>query len=210
MSDMTPVIIPKSDQISADDLLAGPMTIRIARVTIKPGEQPVTINYDGDNGRPFKPCKSMARVMVALWGADSATYAGKSLTIYRDPHVKWGGLEVGGIRISHMSDIAAPLTLALTQTKGKKQPFTVNPLAAVVKPLAAVPSEDKAAIGAAALVARIGSSFGLAELAAITADAEVIKQREWLASKRPMLASDVDAAVAAVLAKFEDDAAPPF
>jgi hypothetical protein len=104
------------------------MTIRITGVTVHPGsEQPVAISYDGDQGKPWKPCKSMCRILVACWGPDSSTYAGRSVTLYRDPTVKWGGLAVGGIRISHISDIGSPMTMALTETRGKKSAFTVNP-----------------------------------------------------------------------------------
>jgi len=129
MSDMSAVIIPKSDQKNADDLLAGPLTIKITSVTIRPGtEQPISVFFEGDEGKPWKPCKSMARVMVTAWGADSKQYVGRSLTLYCDKSVKWGGMEVGGIRISHMSDIDSTLTMALTATRGNKKPFTVKPL----------------------------------------------------------------------------------
>ena len=128
MNDMTPTIVPKSDQLNSDDLIAGPITITITRVTIKAGEQPVAIFYDGDNGKPYKCCKSMARILVAAWGADASKYIGRSLTLYRDPTVKWAGMEVGGIRISHMSDIASPMTMALTMTKSNRKPFTVKPI----------------------------------------------------------------------------------
>lgn len=131
MNDMSPVIIPKSDQISADDLLAGPVTIRITGVEIRPGtEQPVSISFENDEGRPWKPCKSMSRVLVSAWGPDAKAYAGRSVTLYRDPKVKWGGMEVGGIRVSHMSDIERDLVMALTATKGKKAAYTVKALAA--------------------------------------------------------------------------------
>jgi hypothetical protein len=129
MNDMSATIIPKSDQISADDLIAGPVTITITGVTISPGEQPVIVKFDGDNGRPYKPCKSMCRLMVHCWGADAKNYIGRSMTLYRDPDVKWGGLAVGGIRISHMTAITSPITIALTETKGRKKPFVVKPLA---------------------------------------------------------------------------------
>lgn len=129
MGNMRDAIIPKSDQLNADDLLAGPITIKIKDVTVRSGqEQPVSIHYEGDNGKPYKPCKSMSRVLVAVWGPDSSKYAGRSLTLYCDPKVKWGGMEVGGIRISHMSDIADPVTMALTVTRANKRPFTVKPL----------------------------------------------------------------------------------
>lgn len=131
MSDMREVIVPKSDQLNSDDLIAGPMTIKVTAVSIRGGqEQPVSISFEGDNGKPYKACKSMCRVLVTAWGADSKKYIGRSMTLYRDPSVKWGGMEVGGIRISHLSDIEAPLTMALTATKGSRKPYVVRPLVA--------------------------------------------------------------------------------
>lgn len=129
MNDMSMVILAKSDQLSADDLLAGPLTITITNVAVRPGtEQPVTIEYDGGVGRPWKPCKSMSRVLVAAWGADAKAYAGRSVTLYRDPGVKWGGMEVGGIRISHMSHIEREMVMPLTATKGVKKAHKVKPI----------------------------------------------------------------------------------
>ncbi len=131
MSDMKAAIIPKSDQLNADDLITGPITVKINAVTVRGGqEQPVAISYEGDNGKPYKACKSMCRVLVTAWGPDSQKYVGRSMTLYCDPHVKWAGMEVGGIRISHMSDIESPLTMALTVTRANKKPFTVQPIAA--------------------------------------------------------------------------------
>ena len=128
--DMKQAIVPKSDQLNADDLIAGPITVKVTGVSIKGGqEQPVAISFEGDNGKPYKACKSMCRVLVHAWGADSSKYAGRSMTLYCDPKVRWAGMEVGGIRISHMSHISEPLTMALTATRGNKKPYTVQPLA---------------------------------------------------------------------------------
>ena len=127
--DMHQTIIPKSDQLNADDLIGREMTIKITGVDIKGGqEQPVSIHFEGDNGKPYKACKSMCRVMVTAWGPDSSKYVGRSMTLYRDPKVKWGGMEVGGIRISHMSDISGDMTMALTVTRANKKAFTVRPI----------------------------------------------------------------------------------
>ena len=128
INDMKLVIVPKSDQINADDLLAGPMTITIQSVVIKPTqEQPVSIKFD-DNDRVYRPCKSMRRVMVQLWGLDADDYIGKSLTLYVDPEVKYGGIATGGIRISHMSDIKEKATFAITTSKTQRKLITVLPL----------------------------------------------------------------------------------
>lgn len=135
MNDMSQVIIPRSDQVNADDFIAGPVTYRIESVEIRPGtEQPVSIRLAGEP-RVWRPCKSMSRVLVSAWGPDASVYAGRSLTLYRDPKVKWGGLEVGGIRVSHMSHIERDMMLQLTATKGKRAPHIVKPLPAEVSNL---------------------------------------------------------------------------
>ena len=146
-NDMASTIIPKSDQLNSDDLITGPITITITGVDIRSGqEQPISIHYEGDGGKPYKACKSMCRVMVSAWGPDSKKYAGRSMTLYRDPKVKWAGMEVGGIRISHMSDIDESMTMALTVTRANKKPFTVKP---IVKgaPKAAAPKTPEPSAG---------------------------------------------------------------
>lgn len=133
MSDMNAVIVPKSDQLNADTLIGGPRVIRITDVAISPGtEQPVTIRFEGDDGKPWKPCKSMSRVLVHAWGPDAKQYVGRYAELFLDPTVKWGGMAVGGVRISRLSHIERDLVLALTATKGKKAMHTVKPL--VIEP----------------------------------------------------------------------------
>jgi len=127
--DMSKAIIPKSDQLNADDLISGPKTIRITKVEVKTGEQPVSIYFEGDNNKPWKPCKSMLRALVHIWGSDSSKYQGRRVTIILDPSVIWAGKQVGGIRISHAPKISSEsLTFALTDKKGSRKPFTVRKL----------------------------------------------------------------------------------
>ena len=133
MTDVGATIAAKSDQLNSDDLLAGPITIRVTAV--KQGtsaEQPIDIYYDGAKF-PWKPCKTMRRVLVAFWGPKGDAYVGRSITLMRDPTVKWGGIEVGGIRISHMSDIADGASLAVTVKRGQKAPYVVQKLATNAK-----------------------------------------------------------------------------
>lgn len=173
MTDLSGTIAPKSDQLNADDLLAAPRTIRVARVTADPGsaEQPVAIYFDGDGGKPYKPCKSMRRVLVACWGADGSQFPGRSMTLYRDPAVTWGGLEVGGIRISHLSHIDREITLALTATKKARKPYTVKPLVADGEPMAPLLAPDGRLVQ--------------------------VKQRAWLAAAQRAVAAMEDAAALA-------------
>lgn len=128
MVDLSKTIIAKSDQLNADDLLGGPITITIEDVKQGNADQPIAVFYKGCNGKPWYPCKSMRRVLVAIWGNDGKTYAGKSCTLYRDPEVKFGGIKVGGIRVSHMSNIDENVALGLQVTRGSKKLYTVKPL----------------------------------------------------------------------------------
>lgn len=126
--DLSDSIIPKSDQMDYSDFIAGPRTVTITEV--RPGassEQPVDILLS-EFDRPWRPAKSMRRVLVAAWGADSNNYIGRRMTLFGDPSVKWGGIAIGGIRLSHVSHITKPLTIALTESKGKRKPFSVDPL----------------------------------------------------------------------------------
>jgi hypothetical protein len=126
--DMTPTLAAKSNQLTTDDLIAGPLTILITSVSAGTAEQPVAISYEGDQGKPWFPCKSMRRVLVAAWGADAKEYAGRSVTLFRDPEVSYGGIKVGGIRISHLSGLDNPLSIALTVTRQRRAPYKVQPL----------------------------------------------------------------------------------
>lgn len=141
--DMTESIAPKSDQLNSDDLLTGPRTFTIAKVEQGTTEQPVHVHLVEFPGRPFKPSKTVRRLMVAAWGKDSTAYTGRRMTLYRDPAVRFGGQDVGGIRVSHMSHIDKRIVVALTITRGKRAPYTVEPLieAADVAPSEAEVSE---------------------------------------------------------------------
>lgn len=125
---ITDTIDPKVDQLTADHLIGRTLTIRVTGVNLTSSEQPCEIHYEGENGLPYRPGKSMRRVLVHVWGGDVNKYVGRSMRLYRDDDVQFGGLKVGGVRISHMSDITSPQTLALTAKKGSKKAFKVLPL----------------------------------------------------------------------------------
>lgn len=120
-------IIPKSDQLNADDLIGISRTIKVTKVSRgKTAEQPVIVEYEGGDGRPYKPCKSMRRVLIACWSDNGQDWAGRQMTLYADPEVKFGGVKVGGIRISHLSHIPADTSLLITHAKGKRAPYPVK------------------------------------------------------------------------------------
>lgn len=125
--DISNTIEADSTQINADDL-AEPRTVTITGVSKGTADQPVNIELSEFPGRAYRPCKSMRRVLVAAWGPDAQKYAGRRMTLFNDPSVRWGGQPVGGVRIKAMSHIDGRLTLALTVTRGRRVPFVVEPL----------------------------------------------------------------------------------
>jgi hypothetical protein len=126
--DISNTLAPKSDQMDYEDLLGGPKTLTITGVRKGPSaEQPVQIDFE-EFERPWRPAKTVRRVLVACWGADASKYVGRRVTLFGDPTVTWAGEAVGGIRLSHASHIQEPVTVSLTIRRGKRAPFVVQPL----------------------------------------------------------------------------------
>src|SRR3546814_12222088 len=68
---------------------------------------------------------------ISDWSSDvcsSDLWIGQSMTLYNRPDVKFGGEEVGGIRISHLSDIDKDIAIALTATRGRKEKTRIQRL----------------------------------------------------------------------------------
>lgn len=128
IKDLRSTIIPKSDQLNAEQLISGDLTITVTEVRAGSEDQPIVIHYENEEGRPYKPCKTCRKLLIFAWGEDGRAWVGKSMTLYNDHAVRFGGMTVGGIRISHLSDIEREISLSLTATKGKKAMHTVLPL----------------------------------------------------------------------------------
>jgi hypothetical protein len=134
VSNLRDTIVPKSDQLNSEQLMAGPMTITVTAVRRGSDEQPIIVHYEGDDGRPYKPCKTMRKALIFAWGDDGRQWVGKSMTLFCDPEVKFGGVKVGGIRISHLSHVERDLALALTATKGRKETHLIRKLEVAAPP----------------------------------------------------------------------------
>lgn len=126
MSDFLDTIKANSNQLNADDLIGGPITIKITAVKINNNaDQPVKISFENDNNKPWVPSKTMRRILASKWGGDSELFIGRSVTLWRDSTVKWAGKAVGGVSISHMSDIDNEDRLMLTSNRGQKQSYKI-------------------------------------------------------------------------------------
>jgi hypothetical protein len=125
--DLTESIAPRSDQINADDLVGGPITYTIREVIAGKAESPFDFLLI-ETDRAYRPSKTMRRVIVNAWGPEASNYAGRRLTLYREPTIKFGGATVGGIRVSHMSHIDGPKSVRVQTSRGNREEFTEDPL----------------------------------------------------------------------------------
>jgi hypothetical protein len=138
-------IVPKSDQLNADDLMTGPITVTITKVRSGNSEQPITVEIEGH--QPYKPCKIMRRVLIATFSDEASAWVGQRMTLYCDPEVMWGGVKVGGIRISHLSGLDTPRTFLLTMKRGVRREVTIEPIAE--QPPAELTADDEKFIATA-------------------------------------------------------------
>lgn len=179
--DLTPLAEAASDRLVADDLIGGPRTIKITGVTgtVMEGKKKALFSFEGDDGKPFIPCKSMVRVMMAVWGKYANEFVGRRLTVFRDPEVTFGGLATGGVRISHMSGMDEPMTVVVQTKKGKKGAIKILPLKD--EP----PAPDPAQKWADAYIARVEQIDSIEALVAF--ENERATKLAELGSKRPEL-----------------------
>lgn len=148
--DITETLAPTSDQLDAIELVAGPRTFQIERVTPGSAEQPINVHLK-DFPRPWRPGKGMRRVLAACWGADASKWPGRSVTLFFDPEVTFGKEKPGGTRISHLSHIDAPKRIPLLVSRGKSAIYTVEPL------LDTPPTTSAADAATPQQIARIGA-----------------------------------------------------
>lgn len=125
--DISDTLAPNSDQLDAVDLLGGARTFTVERVDKGSAEQPVNIHL-ADFPRPWRPGKSMRRVLVKCWGAQTSAYIGRRVELYCDADVMFGGQAVGGTRIAKLSHIDKPVKVPLLISRGKSAVYTVDPL----------------------------------------------------------------------------------
>lgn len=218
--DLAPLTAAKVDRVTADGLIAGPRTITITNVEaeVYEGKQIASLSFAGDERMPFKPCKTMLRLIAAVWGPRTSQWVGRSMTLYRDPKVTFGADTPGGVRISHMSHMERDAEVILTLKKGKKGVVKVKPLATQQRQAPApeqhdattgeLPPIDKAAQWADATLAAIAATADRAALAELQQASQ--KALAKLSAQRPELSELVSMAFVERLGVFSaGDVAEP-
>lgn len=125
--DMGDTLAPNSTQLDAVDLLGGPRTFTVKRVTKTGGEQPLNVYFE-EFDRPWRPGKNQRRVLGNVWGTKYGVWTGRRLTVCCDQSVEYGGKKVGGIRVTHMSHITERTGTPIIPTRGKADIYNVDPL----------------------------------------------------------------------------------
>jgi hypothetical protein len=178
--DMTASTEARSDQINAADLASGPRTYTIEKVVAGKASHPFDFLLIESPGKAYRPNLGMRRVIVAGWGPKTEAYHGRRLTIFNEPSVIYAGAEIGGIRISHMSDLedGKPLKTSLAISQKKKVPYIVQPLAATPATPASTPEATSEQVAASTDLDQLGGmwrSSGPERRAEIEARVAVIK-----------------------------------
>ncbi|WP_294567567.1 hypothetical protein [uncultured Arthrobacter sp.] len=125
---MKVTIEKKTDQLNFEDFLGGVTRIvTVAGVKAGTKEQQYDIAIEGD-ARVWRPAVTVLKLLVAAWGDDATVWTGRSAELYGDSEITFGREKVGGIRVSRLSHIDAPVTANLTETRGKRRMHTVAPL----------------------------------------------------------------------------------
>jgi hypothetical protein len=184
---MTASTEARSDQINAVDLVQ-PRTYTIEKVTAGKATHPFDFHLVESPGKVYRPNLGQRRVIVAGWGAKTEDYHGRRFTLFNEPSVVWAGVEIGGIRISHMSHLDKPLKTSLAISQKKKVPYVVQPLAESA-PIQGEPSEHPA------------PPEPTAEHVAACDDAAVL--REWWKQSGPERRAQIEARVAELTAAGE-------
>lgn len=129
-------IIPRSDQLNADDLMGVNKVITVTQVKrVRDPQQPIIVHYEGDDGRPYKPNLTMRRGLILIWGEDGNQWLGRSMELYRDGEVSFGKTKTGGIKIAKLSHIPSPVDMTYTEKRGVRKVHRFNVLQPAEKPM---------------------------------------------------------------------------
>ena len=198
--DMAMFTQAKSDQLNAIDIASGPVVIRITKVTANlagDGTQPISLHYEGDNGKPFKPCLTMRRLLMKAWGRYADQWVGRSMRIFCDPEVTFGKDKTGGIRIDALSHVSSKMRMALPAAKGRFKEHTVEVLETGADPMRA-----KAEAWASDHVTEINGAASVDQLEAILTKGSAARGK--LAANHPDLADKVNVAISQARDSFDD------
>jgi hypothetical protein len=176
VSDVSDTTEAKSNQLGASDFTGGvTKNIKITKVSRIAESKGLILNYENENGKPFYPCKTVRRILQHFWTKDAKLWVGKSMTLFCDPEVTYGGEKTGGVRVSHLSDIKKQETISLRKTNKSVASLTIKPL--VVAPVT-VAAKEVAPVSEIIIGA-------LESVGAMMAASGISAYKNWLAGLTP-------------------------
>lgn len=117
-----------SAQINADDIVSAPIDVTITAAEEGTNEQPLFLHVAELPDKTYRPSLTMIKLIGANWGDETDDWLHKRLRLFRNPKIRFGREEVGGIEVSHMSHIDGPVEVSLLVKKGQRKIFRVDPL----------------------------------------------------------------------------------
>lgn len=119
---------PRSDQLNFENFLTGPQTFTVAKVTPGDRDHPVFIHMAECPATPYKPSKGMLKCIAQPdgWGDKSSQWTGKAITLYGDPTVIYGGVEVGGIKVYALEGIESDYETLISARRGVRKPHLIK------------------------------------------------------------------------------------
>lgn len=152
VTDLSEFVQSDSDQLNADDLIAGPRIFTVQRIRRGPPDKrsrkntPRLVIYLHEHPQPYKPCKGMTRLMLAVWGQNPAKWPDDiAMELYRDPTVQFGTIKdddghsypniVGGVRISGLSHLKTDsVDEPVTTGRGQRTIYHIRQIPAAYRP----------------------------------------------------------------------------
>jgi hypothetical protein len=202
MIDLTKHIEADSDCLVAADLVGGPLTILVERVTEsgKNDKKKIDIFY-ANSEKPFRPCKSMLRILCELWKTtDATTFIGRGITLYREPDCMWKGEKTPGVRICGLSHIEKAVTVVANERRGKMATYQIEP----IRPWPPAAPERQAQPTPEERLQRTLDGIARASIPALEAAEQALKQRTESGEIQPDQAELIRASIEARAAELAE------
>lgn len=123
----------KTDRFNYEHFISGPKTLKVSRLgkKVDQGKPRLLVFFEGHEDTPYWVPLGMAKCIASPdgWGESPfADWVGRSMTLFGEPTVQYGGKELGGVRVSHLSHIEKPYTTKISIRRGVRIDYEILPL----------------------------------------------------------------------------------
>ena len=130
----------KSDRLNFEDFIMGSQEFTISKLgrKVDQGNVRLLMIFEGRESTPYWVPKGMVKCLSNPegWGeSEFSEWIGRKVRLFGEPTVVYAGKELGGIRISHISHIAAPYSTKITERRGVRIDYVISPLEEVMYPV---------------------------------------------------------------------------